>query len=168
MCTESEQGENLSATTGPSLFFTALFATAGEVILPNSAWGTHITDAFGTKSVVFSKLQPSRVHGAEPSQAKTMTVSCDFDKLQLKTFIWGSFVDLADKLQASEITSASDLTRALKVFDDIQACEGGPVGDNYPNLRPECAYIDRWRVWRHILCSLYTAGTQCECCCCCC
>lgn len=121
MSTEGEQGENLSTTTGPSLFFKALFATAEDVVLPNNAWGTHLTDAFGTKTIVFSKLQPSRIHGAEPSQAKTMTVSCDVDKLQLKTFIWGSCMDLDDKLQASEITSTSDLTAALQESDDLQA-----------------------------------------------
>lgn len=160
---ESKKGETFSETAG-SLSFSTLFACAREVRLPGGAWGTHVTDAFGTKSVAFSKLEPSRVPGAEPLQAKTMTVSCDSGQLQLKTFIWGSLVDLSDRVQTSDIKNISDIACTLQAFDNVHACEGGPAGECYPDVRPECASIDRWGVWRHIRCSLYTAGTQCDAC----
>lgn len=82
--------------------------------------GEWVYGCFWHKEVVFSKVKPSCVPGAEQSQAEMLTVSCsNFDKLHLNTFIWGNSMDLDDRLQVSEVKSTLNLTGPLHVFDDV-------------------------------------------------
>ncbi|KAG0412006.1 hypothetical protein HPB47_010867, partial [Ixodes persulcatus] len=63
------------------------------------------------------------------------------------------------------IGSLLDLAHALKEFDRLKLCTGGPKRKEYPQVQPGCAFVDVREVWQHNRCTLVTsAGEQCPAC----
>lgn len=149
------------AEANPASSFNLLFSTAKRLSLPSDSWAVHCVEANGVRDVVFSQL----VVKHEPAMmtvhsTKTVLVKSDMNvTVMLLNRPVKSVGDVS-----TEVSSIPELVRLLTAVDAARLCRGGPKLKTYPKARPECAYIDSMRTWRHNECPLILAepGTACK------
>lgn len=145
----------------PASTFNLLFSTAKQLSLPSDSWAVHCVEANDVRDVVFSQL----VVKHEPAMmtvhsTKTVLVKSDMNvTVMLLNRPVKSVGDVS-----TEVSSIPELVRLLAAVDAARLCRGGPKLNNYPKARPECAYVDSMRTWRHNECPLVLAepGTACK------
>lgn len=143
--------------------FDDLFSIAKQLNLPSSSWAVHCIDVNGVRDIVFSELvvrhEPlvTAVHSP-----KTMHVNSD---MSVSILLLGKPIESISGI-STEFSSVADLEELLRALDAICICKGGPTIKMYPEVEPECAYIDFFEHWRHVKCpiALTNKGSNCKWC----
>lgn len=145
----------------PESSFDLLFRTAKQLRLPSDSWAVHCVEANDVRDVVFSQL----VVKHEPAMmtvhsTKTVLVKSD---MNVTVLLLNKPVKSVGDI-STEVSSIAELERLLSAVDAARLCRGGPKHKLYPKARPECAYLDSMRTWRHSECPLILAepGTACK------
>nr|XP_054923076.1 uncharacterized protein LOC129382872 [Dermacentor andersoni] len=150
---------------GQQMTISALSGCASSLKLPSEAWAVQVSDRFGVKSVVFSELELPKESNQAPFHRKVLEVTTSHnDSLSVKCFVYGRFVNVQTISSGLPMNSLADIECAVRVFHEMHVCAGGPSGEMYNNIRPECAYIDKCGTWRHNRCLLVTESTSCNAC----
>lgn len=134
--------------------FHQIFNNPQQVTLPSKTWSFHIVDYGGAESVVFSEMLPHVENCKVPVTSKLLSILPVPDGVCVSTFIWDKGISKAVTIEDINVTSVAHLSLALKEFDRLLLCPGGPEHLRFPCAQPECAYVDRRGLWRHNRCTL--------------
>ncbi|KAH9364349.1 hypothetical protein HPB48_012123 [Haemaphysalis longicornis] len=126
-----------------------------DVSLP-PRWNYHKVDTFEGDRIIYCEVNVAS-DGTSPVVTKHVTVYGDHRDQPLEAFILKtSLGDLLDT--AGKPATVQDVASLIQTIDNIPMCRGGPKHASYPNVRPECAFVDPLGVWRHSKCDVY--GSQ--------
>lgn len=70
--------------------------------------------------------------------------------LSVNTFAWGKAVFTDLTINGIKIASVHDLAHVLKEDDQLVLSSSGSMPKDYPQVRPESAFVDLHEMWRHI------------------
>ncbi|KAM7284755.1 uncharacterized protein ISCGN_001849 [Ixodes scapularis] len=158
--------ETSQGACDPPLSFSELFEKPHLVGLPGKTWAVHTMDYAGVQPIDFSTICP-KVDTSQPRIfERVLSISPEQGGgLTFNTFVWGKAVSTNLTIDGIKIASVHDLAHALKVLDRLVLCSGGPMHKDYPQVRPECAFVDLRDVWRHNRCTFVTSTDgQCPAC----
>ncbi|CAN8018589.1 unnamed protein product [Ixodes persulcatus] len=140
---------------GPSTI-TAEFLDPADVLLPSPAWGHHTVPMCGLRNFSFTEVRLSP--GMPPCSAKMLHLEENTKgKFKIMTFAFDRKVELATLPNTCQLKITEDrdvVSEALESFHKVNLCAGGPTRSKFPNVHPECAYVDKSGVWRHNRCTL--------------
>ncbi|KAH8025473.1 hypothetical protein HPB51_008388 [Rhipicephalus microplus] len=78
--------------------------------------------------------------------------------MEVQVYILDKLIDSASIGISPFATSALEVESMLKVVDGINVRRGGPSLMDFPDVSPECAFVDCKKSWRHNECLLVTLG----------
>ncbi|XP_042145145.1 uncharacterized protein LOC121835224 [Ixodes scapularis] len=150
--------------------FNKLFESPECVLLPSAAWGFHRLQVDDLCNLVFSELrcvQDPQCAGDTTRMSHMVTVKLiDIDQdMRANIFLMGKRVSCEALGFTCEVSTIEDVESLLGKLEGIHLCGGGPTKKMYPEVQPECAFLDACGRWRHKKCVqvLPAAGSSQKC-----
>ncbi|KAH8036117.1 hypothetical protein HPB51_017928 [Rhipicephalus microplus] len=153
-CCVTKTGESNSCDS----VFERLFSAVSCVSLPQPSWAAHLINLAGVRDVVF--IDAAVAHRTSDGSSvlfnrKALHVKSN---MEVQVYILDKLIDSAAIGVSPFATSALEVESMLKVVDGIDVCRGGPSLKDFPDVSPECAFVDCQKSWRHNKCLLVTPG----------
>lgn len=132
------------------------FLEPTNVVLPTTAWGHHTVLVGNLHNFVFMEVRLSQ--SASPCSAKGLHLEEGrTGKFQVKAFAFDRKVELPELPNSCKLKVMKHwrvVSKALEAFGKVNLCAGGQAESKFSGVHPECAYVDKTRVWRHNRCAL--------------
>ncbi|KAH6937958.1 hypothetical protein HPB50_005470 [Hyalomma asiaticum] len=154
----NEVGDTTEAHVSTLSVFDRLFASAATICLPSSSWAVHRIDSDGFKDVLFNDASVPRNSSDGPGvpfNRKSVHIKSD---MTVQLFILGKPIQPTDVGISPLATSVFEVEDMVRAVANLDVCSGGPSLKDFPNVTPQCAYIDCERKWRHNKCPLVSPG----------
>ncbi|CAN7939592.1 unnamed protein product, partial [Ixodes hexagonus] len=146
------------------LSFSELLKDPHLVDLPGKTWAVHAIA--GAQAAGFSSICPKADMSQPHIFEKVLSVSpAQGGGLSVNTFVSGKAIPTDVAIEGIKVTSVRDLARALKAFDRLMLCSGGPMRRDHAQVRTECASVDLPEACRHNRCTFVASvDGQCPAC----
>ncbi|KAH6946345.1 hypothetical protein HPB50_012874 [Hyalomma asiaticum] len=154
----NEVGDTTEAHVSTLSVFDRLFASAASICLPSSSWAVHRIDSDGFKDVLFNDASVPRNSSDGPGvpfNRKSVHIKSD---MTVQLFILGKPIQPTDVGISPLATSVFEVEDMVRAVANLDVCSGGPSLKDFPNVTPQCVYIDCERKWRHNKCPLVSPG----------
>ncbi|XP_077502979.1 uncharacterized protein LOC144113650 [Amblyomma americanum] len=145
--------------------FEQLFSGVSCISLPQPSWAAHLINVAGVRDVVF--IDAAVAHRTSDGSSvlfnrKAVHIKSD---MTVQVYIFDKLIDPTAVGISPVATSPLEVQTMLKVVDNTDVCGGGPSLKDFPDVSPECAFVDSQKNWRHNKCLLVTSrGAICRLC----
>ncbi|KAH6919596.1 hypothetical protein HPB50_029417 [Hyalomma asiaticum] len=143
------------AKTGESNSCDSVFE---RLFLPQPSRAVHLINLAGVGDVVFIDAAVARRTSDGSSVLFNRKALHVKSNMEVQVYILDKLIDSAAIGVSRFATSALEVESMLKVVDGIDVCRGGPSLKDFPDVSPECAFVDCQKSWRHNKCLLVTPG----------
>ncbi|KAH7938361.1 hypothetical protein HPB49_022801 [Dermacentor silvarum] len=153
-CSVAKTGESNSCGS----LFERLFSAVSCVSLPQPSWAAHLINLAGVRDVVF--IDAAVAHRASDGSSVLFNRKALHTKsnMEVQVYILDKLIDSAAIGVSPFATSSLEVESMLKVVDGIDVCRGEHSLKDFPDMYPECAFVDCQKSWRHNKCLLVTPG----------